>query len=83
MAGTRAGGLKAAATNRRRHGADFYARIGSRGGSAPTAHPKGFANPHVMCDCERYAKRHHYNRCASSKGGRVSRRGRHTAEATR
>ena len=46
MPGTKAGGLKAASTNRERHGADFYRSIGSRGGSAPTTKPKGFAaNP--------------------------------------
>lgn len=32
MAGTKADGLKAAATNKRRHGDDFYVRIGRRGG---------------------------------------------------
>lgn len=32
MVGTKAGGLKAAATNRRKHGDDFYSRIGKDGG---------------------------------------------------
>lgn len=32
MAGTKEGGLAAAATNKRIHGADFYARIGAIGG---------------------------------------------------
>jgi hypothetical protein len=32
MAGTKAGGLKAAATNKARRGADFYAKIGAKGG---------------------------------------------------
>ncbi len=32
MSGTKAGGRKAAETNRKRHGADFYARIGAVGG---------------------------------------------------
>ena len=32
MAGTKAGGQKAAATNKARHGADFYAKIGKKGG---------------------------------------------------
>lgn len=33
MSGTRAGGLKAAATNKKRNGEDFFARIGKKGGS--------------------------------------------------
>jgi general stress protein YciG len=32
MAGSKAGGIKAAATNKARHGADFYQRLGSAGG---------------------------------------------------
>lgn len=32
MAGNKAGGKKAAATNKLRHGADFYSRIGRQGG---------------------------------------------------
>ena len=32
MAGTKAGGLKARETNMAKHGADFYARIGAKGG---------------------------------------------------
>lgn len=32
MAGTKAGGVQAAATNRRKYGDDFYARIGATGG---------------------------------------------------
>ncbi len=43
MSGTRIGGLRAADANIKRHGADFYARIGSKGGSTPTTSPKGFA----------------------------------------
>ncbi len=43
MAGTREGGLKAAAANKAQHGADFYQRIGSKGGKSPTLTPKGFA----------------------------------------
>ena len=44
--GTPAGGAKAAKTNRKLHGEDFYTRIGSKGGSAFSLKPKGFAaNP--------------------------------------
>ena len=32
MAGTRAGGLKAAATNKAKYGKGFYSRIGKKGG---------------------------------------------------
>ena len=34
MAGTKAGAAKAAATNKARHGKDFYANIGRKGGKA-------------------------------------------------
>ena len=62
MPGTKAGGLKAASTNRERHGADFYRSIGSRGGSTPTTKPKGFAaNPLIA-------------REAGRRGGTISRR---------
>lgn len=33
MAGTFKGGKKAAATNKQRHGKDFYAKIGAKGGA--------------------------------------------------
>lgn len=36
MVGTIQGGKKAAATNKLRHGNDFYARIGQRGGAERT-----------------------------------------------
>ena len=61
MAGNKAGGRKAAATNRLRHGEDFYARIGAMGGS--NGHTGGFFN-----DPERA-------RIAGAKGGKISRRG--------
>lgn len=32
MAGTKAGGRAAAETNKKRHGSDFYAKIGAKGG---------------------------------------------------
>lgn len=60
MAGTKAGGDRAAETNKRKHGPDFYARIGKLGGQ------KGrtggfFANRELA-------------REAGRKGGRISRR---------
>lgn len=61
MAGTKAGGEAAAATNKAKYGADFYARIGAKGGK------KGrtggfFANRELA-------------RIAGQKGGKISRRG--------
>ena len=60
MAGTKAGGQKAAATNKAKHGHDFYAKIGAKGGKK--GHTGGFfANRDLA-------------RAAGSKGGRISRR---------
>lgn len=41
MSGTLEGGKKAAATNTKRHGKDFYSRIGAKGGH--NGHTGGFA----------------------------------------
>ncbi|MDR0591354.1 MAG: hypothetical protein LBG75_02275 [Candidatus Nomurabacteria bacterium] len=61
MAGTKAGGLKAAATNKAKYGREFYAQIGAKGGKL--GHTGGFAaNPSLA-------------KIAGAKGGRVSRRG--------
>ena len=61
MAGTKAGGLKAADTNKRKYGNDWYSRIGKIGGK--NGHTGGFAaNPELA-------------RTAGAKGGRISRRG--------
>lgn len=60
MAGTKAGGQKAAQTNKTRHGADFYARIGEKGGRL--GHTGGFAANRELA------------RQAGAKGGRISRR---------
>ena len=60
MAGTKAGGQKAAATNKAKHGTDFYAKIGRKGGQ--NGRTGGFAaNPELA-------------RIAGAKGGRISRR---------
>ena len=61
MAGTKAGGKKAAMKNRELHGADFYARIGAKGGR--NGHTGGFASNRELA------------RIAGQKGGRKSRRG--------
>lgn len=61
MAGTKAGGAKAALTNKMRHGKDFYAQIGRKGGKNGTT--GGFAaNPELA-------------KIAGRKGGLKSRRG--------
>ena len=61
MAGTKEGAAKAAQTNKKRHGKDFYARIGAKGGRNGST--GGFAaNPELA-------------RKAGAKGGRISRRG--------
>ena len=60
MSGTKAGGLKAAATNKKRTGDDFYARIGAKGGR--NGHTGGFAADRELA------------RVAGAKGGRKSRR---------
>lgn len=61
MVGTKAGGMKAAATNKKEHGEDFYKRIGKIGGQ--NGHTGGFAyNPALA-------------QVAGAKGGRNSKRG--------
>ena len=66
MAGTKEGGQKAAATNRTRHGKDFYAKIGAKGGKLGTT--GGFAANRDLA------------RLAGAKGGRISRRRKSTVE---
>lgn len=60
MAGTKAGGQAAAATNKAKYGADFYAKIGANGGKKGTT-GGFFANRELA-------------RVAGAKGGRISRR---------
>ncbi len=60
MAGTKAGGQAAAATNKKKYGSDFYAKIGARGGKVGKT--GGF-----------YANRE-LARIAGARGGRISRR---------
>ena len=61
MAGTKAGGQKAAATNKNKYGKDFYAEICRKGGR--NGHTGGFAaNPELA-------------KIAGAKGGRISKRG--------
>lgn len=60
MSGTKIGGQKARETNYRKHGADFYARIGRKGGQK--GHTGGFASNPILA---KYAGR---------KGGLISSR---------
>lgn len=66
MAGTKLGGKRAAETNIKKYGADFYAKIGAIGGKKSGADlmtPKGFA---AMTPAQRSA--------AGKLGGSVSRK---------
>lgn len=48
MAGNREGGEKAAATNKAKHGSDFYVKLGRKGGSAKRKAPRWFeAHPEL------------------------------------
>lgn len=70
MAGTKAGGQKAAETNKRIHGPDFYREIGRRGGRNGVS--GGFASKSVGKDGLTGVER---ARVAGRKGGSISRRG--------
>lgn len=60
MPGNKIGGMKAAKTNKKKYGKDFFRIIGSKGGQ--NGHTGGFAaNPELA-------------RTAGAKGGRISRR---------
>jgi len=61
MSGTKEGGKKCAATNKKVHGSDFYKRIGAKGGR--NGHTGGFAANHELA------------RIAGAKGGRNGKRG--------
>jgi hypothetical protein len=69
VAGTKVGGVKAAATNKTRYGEDFYARIGARGGSY--GRTGGFASEKRGADGLTGKER---ARIAGAKGGKKSRR---------
>ncbi len=72
MSGSVIGGIKAAATNKDRHGKDFYARIGAVGGK--NGRTGGFASTALLCDCERIDELHKKARCAGVRGGQMSRK---------
>jgi general stress protein YciG len=67
MAGTKSGGILARETNKAKYGADYYTRIGKKGGEKGTT--GGFwYKKYVLNDVESIKK-------AGEKGGAISRRG--------
>jgi general stress protein YciG len=69
MAGTKAGGEKAAKKNKELYGKDFYANIGARGGRK--GRTGGFAANRELA------------RIAGAKGGRISRRSKATTASVK
>ena len=66
MSGNAEGGKKAAETNKKRYGENWYKEIGSKGGSKKGVH-KGFAVHRALASI------------AGAKGGRISKRGKKNA----
>lgn len=62
MTGTVKGGRRAAQSNKERYGDDYYRKIGSKGGQAIPAKPRGFAANIELA------------RKAGAKGGKISKR---------
>lgn len=71
MSGTKAGGRKAAETNKIKHGEDFYSRIGAKGGSRSTPYG-GFGSKKIGPDGLTGLQR---ASIVGAKGGSISRRG--------
>lgn len=72
MAGNKQGGIKAAQSNKERHGDDFYKRLGAMGGAIARPESRWFAlHPDLAKE-------------AGRKGGLISRRGpsKHKQEET-
>jgi hypothetical protein len=70
MSGNKAGGVKARNTNYEKHGEDFYARIGKKGGM--NGRTGGFFSNKIGKDGLTGRER---ARIAGRKGGLISRRG--------
>lgn len=70
MSGTKEGGRKAAKTNKKLHGKNFYAEIGRKGGQ--NGHTGGFASEKIGDDGLTGFER---ARIAGAKGGHLSKRG--------
>lgn len=75
MAGTKRGGESAAATNKKKYGADFYARIGAMGGKR--GRTGGFASKKVGADGLTGRERAIIK---GREGGRISRRTKKVAQ---
>ena len=69
MSGTISGGKKAAQSNMKKHGKDFYKRIGQKGGK--NSKKGGFASEKIGKDGLTGAER---AKLAGAKGGRISKR---------
>lgn len=75
MAGTKAGGIAARETNIKKHGADYYARIGAMGGK--NSNTGGFAyDGRTMAEKLLGRPKHgaRLAKIAGARGGRISRR---------
>lgn len=70
MSGTKLGGIRAAATNKKKYGKGFYALIGRKGGK--NGHTGGFASEEPGKDGLTGPER---AKIAGQKGGVISRRG--------
>lgn len=70
MAGTKAGGLKAAAKNLSKD-PDFYRKIGGKGGRNGKT---GGYGAYIQCNCNIIKYPHHKAQCSGVKGGTISRR---------
>lgn len=70
MAGNREGGFKTRDTNMKRHGKDFYRKMGRAGGLAPHPEGRGFQ----LMDEKKRSE-------AGRKGGKTSKRGKAKREA--
>ncbi len=76
MSGSVEGGRVAAATNKKKYGDDYYAKIGAMGGKL--GHTGGFAAKRICvdpdCDYYTWSKDHLVAQCAGFKGGQISKR---------
>lgn len=71
MAGTKAGGLKAAATTKKKYGKGFYAEIGRKGGQ--NGHTGGFAaNPELAKEAGRKGSRKYAQWLGTTGGEKMS-----------
>lgn len=70
MSGTKLGGIRAAETNKKKYGREFYANIGRKGGR--NGHTGGFASETPGKDGLTGPER---AKVAGAKGGVISRRG--------